>query len=74
MTASANPRYRLAPRTRSQQSAPSMRNGFKTTFAAIRERRDCGPLIQLLTGFHLQRRRTPCPKAFSQPRNRIQYP
>ena len=74
MTPAANPHDRLAPCTSSQESAPGIPNGFKTTFAAIPERLDCGPLIKLLTGFHLQRRPKRSPKAFSEPRNRIQYP
>jgi hypothetical protein len=32
MTASANPRCRLAPRTSSQECVPTMQNSFKTSF------------------------------------------
>jgi hypothetical protein len=35
MTDYTNPRYRLAPRTSSQTSAPSVQNGFKTSFNGI---------------------------------------
>jgi hypothetical protein len=50
MTASANPRCRLAPRTSSQECVPTMQNSFKTTFNSIPKRLDadgscnCSPL------------------------------
>jgi hypothetical protein len=74
MTASANPRYRLAPRTSSQQSAPRIQNGFMTTFNGIPERLDCRRLMQLFTPCHHHRRRWQPQKASAQSRNSIQYP
>jgi hypothetical protein len=57
MTASANPRYRLAPSTSSQKPVPSICNGFKTTFQGIPEPLDRRRTMQLLTAFHHHRRR-----------------
>lgn len=45
MTASANPRRRLASRMSSEECVPAMQNSFKTTFNGIRERPDRRPLI-----------------------------
>jgi hypothetical protein len=74
MTASANPRCRLAPRTSSQECVPSMQNSFKTTFNGIPERLDRTWLMQLLTACQHHRRRWQPQKAFTQSRNGIQYP
>jgi hypothetical protein len=74
MTDYTNPRYRLAPRTSSQTSAPSVQNSFKTTFNSIPKRLDCGRLMQLLTAFHHPRRTCQSQKAFSQSPNGIQSP
>lgn len=74
MTTSANPRYRLAPRTSSQECVPTMQNGFKATFNRIPERLDCRRLIERRTGFHHHRRRWQPQKAFSESLNSIQYP
>ena len=49
MTASANPRSWLAPRTSSQECVPSMQNRFKTTFKGIPEQLACSRLMQQLT-------------------------
>ncbi len=57
MTASANPRRRLASRTSSDECVPGMQNSFKTTFNGIRERPDRRSLMPLLSDFHHQRRR-----------------
>jgi len=57
MTASANPRYRLASRTSSQKCVPSMQNSVETVFNGIRKRLDRRRLMQLLTAFHHHRRR-----------------
>jgi len=57
MTASANPRRRLASRMSSEECVPAMQNSFKTTFNGIRERPDRRPLIPLPSAFHHQRRR-----------------
>jgi hypothetical protein len=57
MTASANPRCQLAPRTPAQQCAPTSRNSFKTNFTAIPERLDPRQLMQLLTARYHHRRR-----------------
>jgi len=74
MTASANPPYRLAPRTSAQQCAPSMRNSFKTTFNAIPKRLHYTRLMLLLNSSHYHRRPWKSAKAFTGSRNRIQSP
>ena len=74
MTASANPRCRLAPRTSSQECVPTMQNSFKTTFNSIPKRLDCGRLMQLLTAFHHHRRHWQIQKTLSESPNGIQYP
>ena len=74
MTAFANPRCRLAPRTSSHQCVPSSRNSFQTNFTAIPERLDRRRLMQRLTAFHHHRRPWLTQKAFSELLNGIQYP
>jgi hypothetical protein len=74
MTDYTNPRYRLAPRTSSQTSAPSVQNGFKTSFNGITEWLDRRPLMQLLTALLHPRRTCQSQKAFSQSPNGIQSP
>ena len=66
MTTCANPRRRLASRTSSQETVPSMQNSlnsFKTKLSGIPERLDCRWLMQLLIAFHHHRRRWQNPKS-----------
>jgi len=74
MTASANPRCRLAPRTSSQQCVHNLQNSFTITFNPIPERLDYRQLMQLLTAFHHHRRRSKPTKAFTGSPNGIQSP
>jgi hypothetical protein len=74
MTASANSRDRLAPRTSSLECVPNMRNSFKTTFNGIPERLDYRRPIELLTPCQHHRRPSQPQIASAQSPNTIQYP
>src|ERR1700758_765264 len=57
LTASANPRCRLAPRTSPLECVHSTQNSFMSTSHAIPERLDCRKRIELLTARPHHRRR-----------------
>jgi hypothetical protein len=74
MTARANPVPKLASRTSSQKCVPSMQDGSKTTFNAIRQRLDRRPLINCSPLFITIADQSHPQKAFSQSPNGIQSP
>ena len=74
MTAVANPRRRLAPRTFALKCVHSTQNSFLSTSHAIPERLDSSSRIQLLTARPHHRRRSQPQKAFAPSQNTIQYP
>lgn len=74
MTASVNPRSRLAECTSAQKSVPCICNHSKTTFTVVPERLDRKLLVQLLTTLHPHQPRPQMQKASCQSPNPIQYP
>jgi hypothetical protein len=74
MTASANPRCRLAPRTSAQESAPSIHNSFITTLNGIAKPSDHRSPFHLLTGFHHHRPKNRPTTSLAELPNAIQYP
>jgi hypothetical protein len=74
MTASANPRCRLAPRTSPPECLPSKQNSFKTTSNRGPDRLDRTPLMQPLTTFDHHQRTWQFQKTFSQSPGAIQSP
>ena len=60
MTAAANPRYRLAPRTSALMCVPTAQNSFTSMLCGIPKRLHCKPLMPTLNSFphHRQKHRT----------------
>jgi hypothetical protein len=74
MTASANPRYRLALRTSAQKPATTLQNRFTTTFNGIPKPADRRSPLNPLIDFQHHRRRNCSPKSLTELPDTIQYP
>jgi len=74
MTAAANPRCRLAPRTSPRQCALSPQNSFSNTSNSILKSTAACSRSHRLIDFHHQRRKINPLKHLNQIPNAIQYP
>jgi hypothetical protein len=59
ITDDVSPRFRLGPRTSSQDCVPSSQNSLKKTFHGITKRLHCGRLMQMLNSILHHWRKTP---------------